>query len=79
MKVYVTNHERTVERDLEDVLTPSPMAYEFSGQMEEALGMAQKNSRMLGKLAAVLVEKGLMTLEEALNAASNYDDVSLTP
>lgn len=77
MKVLVTDYGKSREVDLEDVLTPQSMAYEFSGSMEEALGMARKNSQMLGKLAARMVESGLMSLEDALKAASCYDTVTL--
>lgn len=77
MKVLVTEYagSKTQERDLEDVLTPTALAYEFSGRSEETEGMTRKNSQMLGRLTALLVDKGVLTLDEALQVANCHDTV----
>lgn len=76
MKVTVARWRNGMRvTDLSDVLTPSASAYEYSGSMEETAGVGRKTAEAFGRLAELLVEKGVISLEEALAAAGVHDSV----
>lgn len=62
--------------DLAEVLRPKPLAYEFEGSFEEAIGVGEKTAVAFGKLAALLVERGIISLEDAANVSGVYESLS---
>lgn len=73
MRVIVKSWGAEVTQHLDDVLTPSAGPYEYSGTVEEARGVANKTAEAFGKLAELLVEKGVITLDEALQCVDARD------
>lgn len=62
--------------ELSSVLTPSLYAYECDGQLESAQALAQKTADAFGRLADLLVERGVIRLDEAVDASGcHYDHV----
>lgn len=79
MRVNVKNSmSKVCERDLSYVLTPSVGAYECDGQLNIIDALSRKNAEAIGKLIELLVEKEVLTLEEALDVVSFYGDVEPT-
>lgn len=77
MRVKVKNWRGERVTDLEDALTPSVGAYEAEGELERAKCLANKAAEGLGRLAALLVERRLISLEEAATACGITDDLEL--
>ena len=68
------NRER--ECELSDALTPFVGAYEADGAVERAEKLASKTAEAFGRLAELLVEKEVITLDEAREAAGYYGDIT---
>jgi hypothetical protein len=64
---YNLDHKRTYE--LSRLLTPCEYPGDYRDDGERALALAQATAERFGRLAEMLVEKGLFTLEEAADAA----------
>lgn len=77
MKVNVKTWHNTYVEELSSALTPSLLAYEAEGSIEQTHALAQKTANAFGRLAATLVKKNILTLDEAANAAGISDE--LTP
>lgn len=75
MDVRVTSWHSTREMSLSTALTPSIGAYEADGQLERADALARKSAEAFGRLAELLVEKGVITLEEAVAASGVSEDI----
>lgn len=71
-KRYVTINIYTEKKSspmlLQDLLLPVSL---YSGKTAQI----KENSQSIGRLAALMVEKGLLTLDEALAACGNTDKV----
>lgn len=63
--------------ELSDVLTPQ--ANSDGGAIEEATALARATAEAVGKLAALLVERGHITLDEATVACGVWHDVDYLP
>lgn len=61
--------------ELSSALEPDPM-YE-GGIAERAAAQADLNAEVLGNLAALLVEKGVLALDEAKDACKVYGDIEV--
>jgi len=63
---------------LEEVLRPKA---DGSGQIETIENRAEKNSKVIGRLLAALVEKKVLDLQEAVAMIDDYDiwEVKLLP
>jgi hypothetical protein len=59
--------------DLADALTPRESR---DGQVEAAQAQADAVADAIGRLTALLVEKGAITLDEAKSACGAYDDIT---
>lgn len=67
MKVSVDVYELKPRlMELSEALEPCLSPYARDGVAERALDLAEKNSKLLGKLAAFLVESGQLDLDEAV-------------
>ncbi|URA06950.1 head vertex assembly chaperone [Xanthomonas phage Pfeifenkraut] len=75
MDVKVKTWRGVRETSLSDALTPYVDAYERDGQLERAECLAQKTAEAFGRLAELLVEKGVISLEEAVSASGVSADV----
>lgn len=64
------------ERDLADALTPERP---YKGTTDKiALEMSKTNAKCIGRLAALLVERKLITLDEAKKVCGITNDIELT-
>ena len=77
MKVrYKDFRGHDVETDLFDYLDPRD-AYHGSGAIEETRADVSNCSHAIGRLAELLVEKGVIDLNEAAKICGKYGDVEL--
>lgn len=75
MKVLHMSWRGPKVMELSDVLTPT---YDSDrGIAEDAKGLAQRNSEILGRLTEALVEKNLIDLYEAKTICGIYDAIEL--
>lgn len=65
MRVKMETWRGVQEMDLQSALTPALKAYEADGQVERAQVLADKTATAVGRMLTVLVEKGVLSLEEA--------------
>lgn len=75
MKVLHMSWRGPKVMELSQALTPT---YDSDrGIAEDAQGLAQKNSEILGRLTAALVEKNVIDLDEAKTICGIYDEIEL--
>ena len=80
MKVSVSQYFREPRiMNLDDVLEPTLDPYEAEGEVERARALARKTAGAFGRLAAALVEKDIITLEEAVAISGISDTVERIP
>lgn len=58
---------------LENALTPEP-CYD-GGSLERAQAQSELNALCIGRLAAIMVEKGICTIDEAKDACGIWPDI----
>lgn len=75
MKVKVKTWHGTRETFLSYALTPYIDAYECDGRSESMERLTQKTAEAFGRLAELLVEKGVISLEEAVSASGVSHEV----
>lgn len=69
-KVHAWDKNETPKvRELDQVLVPEADHYRNEGTAHYAMMLAQANAEAFGRLAAKLVEKGVLTLDEAVECA----------
>lgn len=68
MRVLIELWNGPQETDLAAALRPTPWLGDHSGVAETAQAYAEANRQAIGNLAALLVEKNLLTLDEAASA-----------
>lgn len=68
MKVFVELWNGKQETSLSAALRPTPWLGDHAGVAETAQAYAEANRTAIGNLAALLVEKNLITLDEAADA-----------
>lgn len=80
MRVKTDNpRHRGRTHELSTLLTPSEPPDEYNGRGDTALSLARVTAERFGRLAEMLVEKGVLTLDEAADAAGypyNLEKVS---
>lgn len=76
MRVKIKTWRGQRETELEDALTPSIGAYECEGQLERAESLARKSAEAFGRLAALLVERRLISLDEAVSASGVSEEIT---
>lgn len=64
-----TSWNGTQEMSLEQALAPEPM-FESDDQINALREHTSHQSRVIGKLAALLVEKGILDIQEAADACN---------
>jgi hypothetical protein len=62
-----------VKREMELSAALAPEACHDGGVAEHALALAQKNSEVIGRLAALMVERGVISFDEAKHACEAYN------
>jgi hypothetical protein len=72
-RVKVKSWRGVREMDLEDALVPT--AHDCDGQVERVHALAEASAKAFGRLAALLVERRLVSLAEAVEATGVTDDV----
>lgn len=76
MDVEVKGWRTTRRMSLEEALRPSGYrGYDSGGAIEQAQDDASEACKAVGRLAAKLVEKGVLTLDEAVEAMGISDTV----
>lgn len=76
MRVIYKTWRGSREMDLEDALAPVAGDTYGLGSVEQAAALAEANARAIGKLAALLVERRLISLDEAAEACGFAGDIS---
>lgn len=74
MRVTIKTWRGKRETFLADALRPQSY-YERSGVAEDAAALAQATAEAFGRLAELLVDKGVITLEEAVSVAGVTHEV----
>lgn len=75
MRVTLSNWRGEREMELEDALTPESSS-DRGGVAERAQDQADANAKAIGRLAALLVDRRLISLDEACTACGIYDTVT---